>query len=86
MRAVWGRNRTVPLAGCEAGRIAQSRAFATEVHVLKICSAARARVLVAGAAHGRITRRPLDGQEVPLGDLLAGGGPPTVSRLPGSTG
>ena len=28
----------------------------------------------------------LDGKEVPLGDLLAGGGPPPDSRLPGRTG
>ena len=51
-----------------------------------VSSAARARVLVAGAARGRSPADPLDGEEVPLGDLLAGGGPPPDSRLPGRTG
>ena len=42
-----------------------------------------ARALVAGA-RGRVARRPLDGEEVPLGDLLAGGGPPCRAELASS--
>ena len=41
-------------------------------------SAARICVLVAGVARGADS---VDGQEVPLGDLLTGKGPPTDSRL-----